>query len=51
MPALAVLDSGTRQIVYVEKSRGLFEPRELTLGLALANSSQSWPGSPRASAW
>jgi Cu(I)/Ag(I) efflux system membrane fusion protein len=32
VPVLAVLDSGTRQIVYVEKSRGLFEPRELTLG-------------------
>jgi len=27
-----VLDSGTRRIVYVEKARGLFEPRELTLG-------------------
>ncbi len=32
VPVLAVLDSGTRQIVYVEKSRGLFEPREITLG-------------------
>ncbi|MCC6322974.1 MAG: efflux RND transporter periplasmic adaptor subunit [Phycisphaerales bacterium] len=32
VPALAVLDSGTRQIVYVEKARGLFEPRELRLG-------------------
>ena len=32
VPASAVLDSGTRQIVYIEKSRGLFEPRELTLG-------------------
>jgi membrane fusion protein, copper/silver efflux system len=32
VPVSAVLDSGTRQIVYVEKSRGLFEPRELTLG-------------------
>ncbi len=32
VPATAVLDSGTRQIVYIEKSRGLFEPRELTLG-------------------
>lgn len=32
VPVSAVLDSGSRQIVYVEKSRGLFEPRELTLG-------------------
>ncbi len=32
VPVFAVLDSGTRQIVYIEKSRGLFEPRELTLG-------------------
>ena len=32
VPASAVLDSGTRRIVYVEKSRGLFEPREVVLG-------------------
>lgn len=32
VPAIAVLDSGTRRIVYVEKSRGLFEPREVVLG-------------------
>ncbi|MFZ2874768.1 MAG: efflux RND transporter periplasmic adaptor subunit [Phycisphaerales bacterium] len=32
VPVSAVLDSGTRQIVYVEKARGLFEPRELKLG-------------------
>lgn len=32
VPVLAVLDSGMRQIAYVEKSPGLFEPRELTLG-------------------
>jgi Cu(I)/Ag(I) efflux system membrane fusion protein len=32
VPATAVLDSGTRQIVYVERGRGLFEPREVTLG-------------------
>ena len=32
VPVAAVLDSGTRRIVYVEKARGLFEPRELTLG-------------------
>lgn len=32
VPVSAVLDSGTRQIVYIEKARGLFEPRELTLG-------------------
>lgn len=32
VPTIAVLDSGTRRIVYVEKSRGLFEPREVVLG-------------------
>jgi Cu(I)/Ag(I) efflux system membrane fusion protein len=32
VPASAVLDSGTRQIVYVERGRGRFEPREVTLG-------------------
>lgn len=32
VPVSAVLDSGTRCIVFVEKARGLFEPRELTLG-------------------
>lgn len=32
VPATAVLDSGTRRIVYVEKSRGLFEPRVVILG-------------------
>jgi len=32
VPTIAVLDSGNRRIVYVEKSRGLFEPREVVLG-------------------
>ena len=32
VPVSAVLDSGTRRLVYVEKSQGLFEPRELVLG-------------------
>ena len=32
VPATAVLDTGTRQIVYVERSRGLFEPREVVVG-------------------
>jgi membrane fusion protein, copper/silver efflux system len=32
VPIGAVLDSGTRRLAYVEKSRGLFEPRELVLG-------------------
>jgi Cu(I)/Ag(I) efflux system membrane fusion protein len=32
VPVSAVLDSGTRRLVYVERSRGLFEPRELVLG-------------------
>ena len=32
VPASAVLDTGTRRIVYVERSRGLFEPREVVVG-------------------
>jgi Cu(I)/Ag(I) efflux system membrane fusion protein len=32
VPASAVLDSGSRQIVYVERSPGRFEPREIVLG-------------------
>lgn len=32
VPITAVLDSGDRQIVYVERSRGLFEAREVTIG-------------------
>jgi hypothetical protein len=32
VPASAVLGSGTRKIVYVEKSQGLFEPRDVVLG-------------------
>ncbi len=32
VPAGAVLDSGTRRIVYVEKGRGTFELREVALG-------------------
>lgn len=32
VPVSAVLDSGTRRLVYVERSRGLFEPREVELG-------------------
>ena len=32
VPVSAVLDSGTRKIVYVEKERSTFEPREVTCG-------------------
>lgn len=32
VPATAVLDSGTRRIVYIEKGGGTFEPREVTIG-------------------
>ncbi|MGB3969674.1 MAG: efflux RND transporter periplasmic adaptor subunit [Planctomycetota bacterium] len=32
IPVTAVLDSGMRKLVYVEKSKGLFEPRQVTLG-------------------
>lgn len=32
VPASAVLDSGTRRLVFVEESRGLFEAREVLVG-------------------
>ncbi len=33
VPAEAVLDSGTRQILFVDKGEGLLEPREVTVGV------------------
>jgi Cu(I)/Ag(I) efflux system membrane fusion protein len=33
IPDDAVIDTGTRQIVYVDKGEGLFEPREVMLGI------------------
>ncbi|MFZ5906611.1 MAG: efflux RND transporter periplasmic adaptor subunit [Nitrospirota bacterium] len=33
IPESAVLDSGKRQIVYVDKGEGLFEPREIVTGV------------------
>ena len=33
IPEDAVIDSGTRQIVYIDKGEGYFEPREITIGL------------------
>lgn len=32
VPEQAVLDSGVRKVVFVEKEKGVFEPREVTLG-------------------
>jgi nitrogen fixation protein FixH len=32
VPEQAVLDSGTRQVVYVVRGAGMFEPRQVTLG-------------------
>jgi Cu(I)/Ag(I) efflux system membrane fusion protein len=32
IPDSAVLETGTRQIVYVEKGEGYFEPREIVVG-------------------
>lgn len=32
IPVMAVLDSGTRRIVYIDKGGGTFEPREVTVG-------------------
>ncbi len=33
IPDDAVIDTGTRQVVYVDKGEGLFEPREVMLGV------------------
>jgi Cu(I)/Ag(I) efflux system membrane fusion protein len=33
VPGDAVIDTGSRQIVYVDKGEGNFEPREVTAGL------------------
>lgn len=33
IPDDAVIDTGTRQVVYVDKGEGLFEPREVMLGM------------------
>ncbi len=32
VPSEAVLETGTRQLVFVDKGQGLFEPREVTIG-------------------
>ena len=37
VPASAVIDSGTRQIVLVQKAEGRFEPREVSLGARSEN--------------
>jgi len=34
IPDDAVIDTGTRQIVYVDKGEGIFEPREVMLGVS-----------------
>jgi multidrug efflux pump subunit AcrA (membrane-fusion protein) len=35
VPEEAVLDSGTRQVVFVAKGEGLFEPKEVKVGAKL----------------
>lgn len=37
IPQEAVLDSGTRKLVFVDKGQGVFEPREVTLGSRVNN--------------
>jgi len=37
VPSEAVLDTGTRQIVFVDKENGHFEPREVKLGSQISN--------------
>jgi Cu(I)/Ag(I) efflux system membrane fusion protein len=38
IPDDAVIDTGVRQIVYVDKGDGYFEPREVKLGLSTCRS-------------
>jgi Cu(I)/Ag(I) efflux system membrane fusion protein len=33
IPSDAVIDTGTKQVVYMDKGKGYFEPREVTLGM------------------
>jgi Cu(I)/Ag(I) efflux system membrane fusion protein len=33
LPEDAVIDTGTRQVVYVDKGEGNFEPREISTGI------------------
>jgi RND family efflux transporter MFP subunit len=40
LPEGAVLSSGTRHIVFVEKGEGVFEPREVRIGLRLPDAVQ-----------
>jgi multidrug efflux pump subunit AcrA (membrane-fusion protein) len=44
VPDSAVIDSGLRQIVFVEKAKGLFEPREVTVGLRSGGKAQVLAG-------
>ena len=37
IPDVAVIDTGVRQIVYVDKGKGYFEPREVMVGLKAEN--------------
>ena len=45
VPENAIINSGTRQVVIVDKGDGRFEPREVKTGLAAEDSSQSKMGS------
>jgi membrane fusion protein, copper/silver efflux system len=38
VPSEAVIDTGTRKIVYVDRGEGMFEPREVVTGLATESS-------------
>jgi Cu(I)/Ag(I) efflux system membrane fusion protein len=38
VPEEAVIDTGTRKIVYVDRGEGMFEPREIETGLATERS-------------
>ena len=40
IPDSAVMDTGDRQVVFVEKGGGLFEPREVTVGVRSGGTAQ-----------
>ena len=40
IPDSAVMDTGERQVVFVENGGGLFEPREVTVGVRSGGTAQ-----------
>lgn len=51
VPEDAVIDSGTRQLVIIDRGEGRFEPRKVVLGAAAAAMSRSAKASTRTTGW